>query len=251
MESVKPISLQSCLLPEEEHTIYAADFKSAELVVLAVLAKDLKLQEILDSGLDIHSQVAVLIYKLAFIELVTAKQRTAAKAAIFGMIYGQTAYGLSKELDILESEAKKIQDALWSILPGVRKFILAVQQEAIKTHKSLTFHGRERDLSRDLREDYGKALRLAVNHKVQGTAGDLMRLALIELNKDLKSVNGRMLIARHDELIFSVPQTVPVQDVFKMAWDAMVTRNDPAFKMRIALKMGKRWGEDMQPVIPV
>lgn len=234
-------SLQACLLPEPGHKLYSADFKQAELRVLAVMAQDSVLQAILDSGRDIHTEIAARIYKVAP-EQVTKVQRSSAKAVVFGLIYGQTPYGLSQELKISEEEAKAIQDSMWLIFPAVKKFINDTHIIARRDRKVATYHGRTRDLSRDLRFDPDKALRLAVNHRVQSTAGDLMRIGLINLQKKLAPVGGTVLLTRHDEILFSVPTQVDPKLVFQMAHTAMVTENEPVFKMAIDLECGDRWG---------
>lgn len=242
-------SLQSCLLPELGHTLYSADFKQCELRVLAVMAQDATLSSILASGRDLLIEVASRLFKTP-VDQVTKAQRTKAKAAVYGIVYGQTPYGLSQAQNISESEAQEIQDQLWLVLPGVKKFIQDTHTQARLTKKVSTFHGRIRDLAKEIRSDFEYAMRLAVNHRVQSTAADLMRIALINLDRKLRLIGGRVLLSRHDELVFSVPATVPASQVYQLTHAAMVLENDPHFNLAIDLEMGDRWGDTMQPVAP-
>jgi DNA polymerase-1 len=193
----------------EETVLMTADYSQVELRVLAHLCKDEGLVDAFRRGLDIHRAVAAEVHGIP-IDAVTGAQRSAAKAVNFGIIYGQTPFGLSRTLGIPTTEAKEFIDRYFERYPGIRAFIDRCIEEARRTGYAETILGRRRpipELSSRNRGQVAFGERIAVNTVVQGSAADLIKRAMVDIHRELKRTASpaRMLIQVHDELVFEVP----------------------------------------------
>ncbi len=188
--------------PNDSYLI-GADYSQIELRVIAHLSSDSKLIEAFNDGKDIHKTTAAEIFHIN-INDVTEEQRSAAKAINFGLIYGKTAFGLSQELNISRSEAQNYIDAYFNKYKQVKDFLDNAIQFAKKHGFSQTMFGRKRiikDISNKNMAVRNFAERMAMNTPVQGTAADIIKIAMVEVTKKLEKVNSKLLLQVHDELV--------------------------------------------------
>jgi DNA polymerase-1 len=218
------------------HVLLAADYSQIELRVLAHLSQDPALERAFERGEDIHRTTAALVFGVEP-ELVGADQRRAAKTINFGLIYGMGAYALARELGVSNAEAQKFIESYFARLPKVREYLDATKEQARSTGKVTTLFGRVRwirglDAANSLVR--GNAERQAINAPVQGTAADLMKLAMIRLHGAIarQKLPGRLLLQVHDELILEVP-TKASNEVGALARSVM----EGVAKLRVPLKV--------------
>ncbi len=192
-----------------DHVLLTADYSQIELRVLAHFCRDEALLEAFRSGRDIHAFVAAQVNGVP-LDQVTKEQRSAAKAVNFGIIYGQTAHGLARSLSISRSAAKTFIDMYFMRYPGIRLFIDLTIADAKRRGFVETILGRRRPLP-ELRssspQEAALGQRLAVNTVIQGSAADLIKRAMIDIQREIAANHrpSRMLIQVHDELVFEVP----------------------------------------------
>jgi len=195
---------------DPDSVLLSADYSQIELRLLAHFCKDLALLEAFRSGADIHRAVAAQVNGVS-LEEVTPAQRSAAKGVNFGIIYGQSAFGLSRSLGIPVGEARNFIDAYFNRYPGIRSFIDDCIAAAKRTGYAETILGRRRpiqELQSRNRQQVSFGERIAVNTVVQGSAADLIKRAMIDIHRAYKDGehSARMLIQVHDELVFEVPR---------------------------------------------
>ncbi|MBF0276045.1 MAG: DNA polymerase I, partial [Nitrospinae bacterium] len=195
-------------IPEKGFTMIAADYSQIELRLLAHFSKDKSLIQAFCDGRDIHRETAARLNNV-MLELVTDEMRSMAKAVNFGIIYGQTPFGLSKQLKISMKDAKNFIDNYFLLFPGILKFMSETIEVARDLGYSETYYGRKRYIhdinspNKNLRE---YAERTAVNSTIQGTAADIIKVAMINIQRKIEEENlsGRMILQVHDELVFEV-----------------------------------------------
>jgi len=188
--------------------LLAADYSQIELRVLAHLSGDPALAAAFAAGHDIHRATAALVFRVDP-EAVTSEQRRAAKTINFGLIYGMGAYALGRDLGVPPGEAQGFIDAYFAGMPKVREWLDATRDEARRTGKVTTMFGRVRWISGlDSRNAAvrGNAERMAINAPVQGTAADLIKLAMIRLDRALGAGTTHLLLQVHDELVLEVDE---------------------------------------------
>jgi DNA polymerase I len=192
------------------HVLLVADYSQIELRILAHIAEEQALIGAFARGEDVHRSTAATVFNVAP-ELVTSDQRRAAKTINFGILYGMSAFGLSQALKIPTKEADRFITAYLDQFPGVRRYVEETQQSAEREGKVETLYGRVRWLpdiqskNRALREN---ARRMAINARIQGTAADLLKKAMIEVDCRLRGdqPDARLLLTVHDELVLEVPE---------------------------------------------
>ena len=194
---------------DPEWVLLTADYSQVELRLLAHFCKDTALVAAFESGQDIHRAVAAEINGVAQDE-VTPEQRSAAKAVNFGIIYGQSAFGLSRSLGIGIGEAKGFIDAYFARYPGIRAFIDQCVADTRESGFAQTILGRRRaipELQSRNRQQVALGERLAINTVVQGSAADLIKRAMLAIHAAFKAGKhaAKMLIQVHDELVFEAP----------------------------------------------
>jgi DNA polymerase-1 len=190
--------------------LLVADYSQIELRILAHIAEESALISAFSRGEDIHRSTAATVFGVAP-ELVTGDQRRAAKTINFGILYGMSAFGLSQALSISTKEADRFITAYLDQFPGVRRYVEETQHSAEREGKVETLYGRVRWLpdiqskNRALREN---ARRMAINARIQGTAADLLKKAMIEVDCRLRGdqPDSRLLLTVHDELVLEVPE---------------------------------------------
>ncbi len=203
--------IRAAFIAEPGHVLLAADYSQIELRLLAHYSKDKLLVEAFRRGDDIHTLTASQVFGVPPL-MVTPEHRRAAKVVNFGIVYGLSAFGLSQNLGIEPSEARKFIDAYFEKYAGVRAFIDATLEQTRRDQKVKTLFGRIRpipDINSKNATQRGFAERTAVNTPLQGTAADLIKLAMIQIDKEIRKRNlkSRMTLQVHDELVFEVPES--------------------------------------------
>jgi DNA polymerase I len=202
--------IRAAFTVEPGHVLLAADYSQIELRLLAHFSKDPLLVEAYRRGDDIHTLTASQVFGVPPL-MVTADHRRQAKVVNFGIVYGLSAFGLSQTLGIEPREAKQFIDAYFEKYKGVRAFIDKTLEEARRDQKVTTLFGRIRpipDINSKNANQRGFAERTAVNTPLQGTAADLIKIAMIRIDAALReqSLKSRMTLQVHDELVFEVPE---------------------------------------------
>ncbi|CAH0128287.1 DNA polymerase I [Peribacillus sp. Bi96] len=200
---------QAFIPSEKDWIIFAADYSQIELRVLAHIANDDGLVEAFQAGMDIHTRTAMDVFHVSA-EEVTSNMRRQAKAVNFGIVYGISDYGLSQSLGITRKEAGEFIDKYLRSFPGVQEYMEDSIHEARQKGYSTTLMQRRRYIPEITSRNFNIrsfAERTAMNTPIQGSAADIIKLAMINMNKRLKKegLKTRMLLQVHDELIFETP----------------------------------------------
>ena len=203
--------IRAAFIAEPGHVLLAADYSQIELRLLAHFSADELLVEAFRRGDDIHSLTAQQVFGVPPL-MVNAEHRRRAKAVNFGIVYGLSPFGLAQQLQIEKSEAKKFIDAYFEKYKGVRRYLDRTLEEARREQRVKTLFGRIRpipDINSKNANMRGFAERTAVNTPLQGTAADLIKLAMIRVDAELRKrkLKSRMLLQVHDELVFEVPES--------------------------------------------
>lgn len=241
------IAIRSCFKPQHKNwSFVGGDYSQIELRILAHFSKDPQLLHAFKSGEDIHAHTASLIFNVP-IGLITPEMRSQAKTVNFGIIYGQGPFGLSQQLHISTQEASSFIKNYFERYPKVLDYLETCKIEAKKTGASRTLTGRERpipELSNKNPMIRAAAERLAINTPLQGTAADLIKIAMIEIEKTIeeKKLKGMMILQIHDELIFEVPdEEIPVfKALVKEKMETVIKLNVP---VEVHIAVGKNWAE--------
>ncbi|MBK0381390.1 DNA polymerase I [Pedobacter sp. SD-b] len=193
---------------DENHILLSADYSQIELRIIAEISKDENMMEAFTNGLDIHTATAAKVYGIELDE-VTPDQRRNAKAVNFGIIYGQSAFGLSQTLGIPRKEAAEIIQNYFEQYAGIKKYMADTMNFARENGYVETIMGRRRylrDINSANQTVRGFAERNAINAPIQGSAADLIKIAMINIHKDIKDqkLQSKMTMQVHDELVFDV-----------------------------------------------
>ena len=202
--------IRAAFTAEPGHVLLAADYSQIELRLLAHFSQDPLLVEAYRRGDDIHTLTASQVFGVPPL-MVTPDHRRQAKVVNFGIVYGLSAFGLSQSLGIEPAEARRFIDAYFEKYAGVRKFREQILEEARRTQRVTTLFGRVRpipDINSKNANLRGFAERTAVNTPLQGTAADLIKIAMIRIDQELRErgLASRMTLQVHDELVFEVPE---------------------------------------------
>jgi len=203
--------IRKAFIPDSDSVFLSADYSQIELRIMAHLSGDENMMDAFNSGLDIHTATAAKIYKIP-LEEVTSDMRRKAKTANFGIIYGISVFGLSDRLGVPRAEAKELIDGYFSTYPGVKKYMDASIQRAKEMGYVETLLGRKRflaDINSQNNVVRGFAERNAINAPIQGTAADIIKIAMVKIQKRLvtEKLQAKMTMQVHDELNFTVPTT--------------------------------------------
>ena len=201
--------IRQAVIPDDNCLFLSADYSQIELRLMAHFSQDPHLVEAFRSGQDIHAATAAKIFNVP-IEAVTREQRRQAKTANFGIIYGISAFGLAQQLDCSRSEAKALIDGYFAAFPGVIDYIEHQKELARQQGFAVTLFGRKRYLPDILSHNAtvrSFAERNAVNSPIQGTAADIIKMAMVTIHRRLKQegLQAKMIMQVHDELNFNVP----------------------------------------------
>ncbi|MGB2100450.1 MAG: DNA polymerase I, partial [Flavobacteriaceae bacterium] len=229
---------------DEEHVLLAADYSQIELRVIASLSDDKEMQEAFQKGEDIHASTAAKVFNVA-LEEVSREQRSQAKTVNFGIVYGVSAFGLSNQTNLNRKESKALIDAYYETYPQLKSYIRNQVDFARENGYVETILGRRRYL-RDINSQNSivrsAAERNAVNAPIQGSAADIIKIAMLRIHEKLKEFDSQMLLQVHDELVF---------DAKKSELDALTnmikTEMEQAYKLQVPLVVdvgtGTNWLE--------
>jgi DNA polymerase-1 len=231
---------------DAEHVILSADYSQIELRVIAEMAQEKNMLEAFAKGLDIHTATAAKVYGIN-LEDVTSTQRRNAKAVNFGIIYGQSAFGLSQNLGIPRKEAAEIIDNYFLQYPGIRKYMNDTIEFA-RTHGYVETIMKRRRYLRDINSANatvrGFAERNAINAPIQGSAADMIKVAMINIYKELndRKLKSKMTMQVHDELVFEVHQS-EIEEMKKLVMEKMRTAIPLNVPILVEVGVGKNWLE--------
>ena len=224
----------------------SADYSQIELRLLAHMSQDENFIEAFREGQDIHARTAAEVFHVP-IEDVTSEERRRAKAVNFGIVYGISDYGLSRDLHISRKEAAGYIDEYFTRYPGVKAFMDKVVEEAHQTGAVTTMYGRRRELPAIHSKNFNQrslAERMAMNTPIQGTAADIIKIAMIRASRMLKAANvkSRILLQVHDELVLEVVNE-EIPKVTEILKEAMEHAADLSVPLVIDVNVGKNWAE--------
>lgn len=240
--------IRKAFVPRDESwSLLSADYSQIELRLLAHYSEDPSLIRAFQAGEDIHTATAALVFGMDP-KNVTREQRYQAKAVNFGVIYGQTAHGLSQQLRIPRGEAAEFIDRYFMRYPNVKRIIESVQAEARKTGQVTTLCGRVRDLSEGLNSSVRSVRefseRAAFNTVLQGSAADLMKIAMIRVLRqlDARKLESRMILQVHDELVLEVGKH-ELDEVQILVREAMELDQPLKVPLVVDMNVGRNWME--------
>lgn len=232
-------AMRKVFIPDEGCTFFSADYSQIELRIMAHLSNDKQMTEAFNNDLDIHTATAAKIYKVP-LEEAKGAMREKAKTANFGIIYGISVFGLSERLGISRGEAKDLIDGYFETYPDVKRYMDKSIEVAKEKGYVETLFGRKRflpDINSRNGVVRGYAERNAINAPIQGSAADIIKMAMIRIFKRFEEENlkSKMILQVHDELNFNVPL-----DELEKAKEIVVHEMENAYKLSVPLKTD--WG---------
>ena len=240
--------IRAAFIAEPGHVLLAADYSQIELRLLAHYSKDKLLVEAFRRADDIHTLTASQVFGVPPL-MVTPDHRRMAKVVNFGIVYGLSAFGLSQRLGIETGEARKFIAAYFEKYSGVRAFIDATIEQTRRDQKVKTLFGRIRpipDINSKNATQRGFAERTAVNTPLQGTAADLIKLAMIRIDDEItkRKLKSRMTLQVHDELVFEVPES-EIEKMKPLVRERMENAHRLEVPLRVEIGVGTNW-RDME-----
>ncbi len=232
-------SIRSAFIAPDGYLLLDADYSQIELRILAHLSGDEGLIEAFRDGHDIHTYTARKIFDT---ENISSQQRRSAKVINFGILYGMSAHRLSNELDISMKDAKQFIDDYFDRFNGIRDYIDSVVESATVDGYTQTILGRRRNMPELASENFnirsfGK--RVAVNAPIQGSAADIIKLAMLDVEKTLEGSGARQILQIHDELIVECPE-----DKAEMVANTLKVTMENVFKLDVPLTVDVGWGKN-------
>lgn len=235
--------IRKCFIPEPGQLFFSADYSQIELRVMAHLSGDENMVEAFREGYDIHAATAARIYK-EDINSVSRDQRTKAKRANFGIIYGITVFGLAERLDISRDEAKQLIEGYFNTFPGVHAYMEKAKETAREHGYAETFFHRRRylpDITSGNATVRNFAERNAINAPIQGSAADIIKIAMVRIYERFKreGIRSKMILQVHDELNFSV-----LPEEKERVEKIVIEEMQNAYPLHVPLVADSGWGEN-------
>ncbi len=240
--------VRRAFIAPEGHLLLAVDYSQIELRILAHYSEDETLIDAFERSLDIHASTAAAVYRMP-IEDIDFEQRSFAKSVNFGLMYGMGPYRLARDSELTYAEARAFIDAYFEQFPGVKRYLDGSKAFAAEHGYVETLYGRRRGFkilqnpstSAAARQ---RAEREAINMPIQGTAADILKIAMIDLNQALrqKQYGAKMILQVHDELVLEVPEN-EIDPVSKLVIDVMESTVDLKVPLRADAKVGRNWLE--------
>ena len=232
--------------PSKGHRFISADYSQIELRIMAHISKDVGLLQAFQEGEDVHSKTASEVFDVA-IEEVTADLRRNAKAINFGLIYGISAFGLGKQLGISRNLAAEYMAMYFEKYPGVKKYMESTKDFASQNGYVETLFGRRlylRDINASNAIRRQASERAAINAPVQGTAADIMKIAMIKTHQAIKAENvkAKLILQVHDELILDTPKK-EIDSVINLLTDSMMGAASLDVPLEIDVGVGDNWDQ--------
>ncbi|MDD5457099.1 MAG: DNA polymerase I [Candidatus Margulisbacteria bacterium] len=236
--------IRKAFIAEKGNRLIVADYSQIELRILAHISGDEKLQEAFDNDLDIHTATASLIFKVPYADVLPAMRRKA-KEINFGISYGMQAYGLSQRLKIGQKEAADFIAVYFATYPKIKEYINS-SVEYVRTHGEIsTLFGRKRFFSnynRVGKMEQQALNRMIINTPIQGSAADILKMAMLQIEKKLKELKSSMVLQIHDELIIEAPENevAKVTAIIKDMMEHVVSLKVP---LLVNIGVGNDWLE--------
>ncbi len=235
--------IRKAFVPQFDY-IYGADYSQIELRILAHIADVKALQQAFKEGKDIHAKTAADIFKISE-EEVTKNQRRVAKAVNFGIIYGISSFGLSENIGVSAKEAKSFIDTYLETYPGIKDYMEKTIEEAKEKGYVKTLFGRKRNIPELNNTVYmirQSGERIALNTPIQGTAADIIKLAMVKVYKALKENNlkSKMIVQVHDELVFDVYKE-ELEKINEIVTNTMNNIYELKLPLSVTAEYGKNW----------
>lgn len=241
------LRIREAFVPPPGHLLLSADYSQIEPRILAHLSQDEKLITVFERGEDIHMATAVEIFNLPP-ERITKEMRRAAKTVVFGILYGISPYGLSQNLGITQAEAKKYIDAYFERYAAVKAFLDRTIDQARERGYTTTILGRRRPIPEIASADpvqRGFGERMAVNSPIQGSAADLIKLAMIHVHRRLRDElpQTKMILQVHDELVFETPEdeVERAKQLVRSEMEATGEKLGLSVPLKVDLGVGNNW----------
>jgi DNA polymerase-1 len=238
-------AIRKAFIPAPGHIMLAADYSQIELRIMAHLSADAGLMDAFSKGLDVHSATAAEVFGADSLDAVSADQRRSAKAINFGLIYGMSAFGLAKQLSIGRTEAQEYVDLYFSRYPGVKDFMDRTRQEAHDKGYVETLFGRRLylpEINARNKQRQAAAERTAINAPMQGTAADIIKRAMIDVDgwiqREAPPLN--MLMQVHDELVFEIQESA-VSTMQKLIVGYMESAAELDVSLVVEVGVGENW----------
>ncbi len=233
-------------VPDDKYFLLGADYSQVELRVLAYLSQDRKLIDAFLNDEDIHTATAAQVFGVDPKE-VGSEMRRIAKVVNFGVIYGMSDYGLEQATTLTRKEASDFIDAYFEKYSGVKKYLENTRQQAIDQGFVQTVMGRRRYVPEITSSNYQvrqAAERMAINMPVQGTAAEIIKVAMIRIQNEIdrKGLSSKMILQVHDELLFEVPEEEG-DELRLLVREIMPGAMDIGIPLKVDIKSGKNWGE--------
>jgi len=227
-------------------TLLTADYSQIEMRIMAHLSEDADLIEAFGSGADFHTLIASKVFEVEPQD-VNGELRSRIKAMNYGLAYGLSSYGLGQQLGISPGEAQVLMDDYFSTFGGVRDYLHGVVEEARQTGYTATIMGRRRylpDLNSDNRQRRDIAERMALNAPIQGSAADIIKVAMLGVDKAIKDagLNSRMLLQVHDELVLDVAKG-ELEQIEALVREQMAAAADLSVPLDVSVGIGRTWHE--------
>jgi len=236
--------IRKAFVPKKDHVFIAADYSQVELRILAHFCKDEVMVKAFKNNEDIHTQVASEVFGIALSDM-TPEIRSKAKAINFGLIYGQSSYGLSESLGIDRTEAAEYIKHYFQRFNKVKSYLDGLKEACEETGYSITLHGRKRpipEIHATNRTLKSVGERMSINSPIQGTAADIIKIAMINIHEKLtkNKLNSKMILQVHDELIFEVPldEKDKMLKLVKSEMEGAVKLDVP---LKVDINEGKSW----------
>jgi DNA polymerase-1 len=236
--------LRRGFVPSPGRVLLSADYSQVELRLLAHFSQDKNMIEAFRHDRDIHKQTAAEIFDVS-LDQVTKDMRNGAKAINFGLMYGQSSFGLSQTLHISQSEAKKYITSYFQKFQSVKSYLDSLKEKAEKVGYAETLFGRKRllpDIKSTNRQIKAMAERVAINSPIQGTAADIIKLAMINIQRILseRKLQTKMILQVHDELIFDVvpPELEEIKVMVQEQMEGAVSLTIP---LKVEISSGNNW----------
>ncbi|MBN1369263.1 MAG: DNA polymerase I [Dehalococcoidaceae bacterium] len=238
--------IRQAFIAPEGTRLLSGDYSQIDLRVLAHLSRDQVLMETFKRDEDVHTATAVQLFGVKPAEA-TADMRRLAKTVNFGVIYGMSGYGLEQATELNRQEAEQFITTYFARYPGVKQYLEETKRLAASQGYVQTVLGRRRMIpeitsaNRNIRE---AAERMAINMPVQGTSADIIKVAMINLDREIsrRNLKSRMLLQVHDELIFEVPEA-EIETMICLVPDLMSRAIELAVPVKVDIKIGKNWGD--------
>lgn len=242
---------QAFVAGRPDAVLLSADYSQIELRILAHMSRDARLVEAFERGEDIHAATAAAIFHVP-LDQVTPDQRRVAKTTNFGIVYGISDFGLAERTDLSRKEAAEFIRTYFETYPGIKDYLERTKNEA-RQGRVQTLTGRyqtfsERDILSPNPSIRGAAERTAINMPIQGTAADIIKIAMIKLHEELcrRSIECGLLLQVHDELLLEIEES-RLAEIAKLVCDVMENAYELSVPLKVEVKAGKNWNE-MTPV---